>query len=87
MCKNEEKQLHNFFLRIQILKFCAKSEICAPSHDCETVTFRNSGLMCHISCVMFHMSGVTVHMSNVFFFYKMVELVGGGSVINEVCPV
>ena len=54
---------------------------------------------CHVSPVMCHMSHVTCHLSHVkiFFFYiffnplnifdKVVELVGGGSVINGAYPV
>ena len=50
-----------------------------------------------MSCVTCHMSRVTCHMSRVtyiyiffyflfFFLYKLVELVGGGSVINGATP-
>ena len=47
---------------------------------------------CHMSHVMRHMSGVTFHMSGVLFFGErggdiVVELDGGGSVINEAYPV
>ena len=35
---------------------------------------------CKISCVICHVSGDTCH--NFFFTYKVVKLVGGGSVIN-----
>ena len=44
--------------------------------------------MCHMSRVTCHMSCVTCHVSHVacifclFCFYKLVELLGGGSVIN-----
>ena len=44
-----------------------------------------SRLMCHISFVSCHMSGVTWHLSAVkffFFFYNVLELIGGASVIN-----
>ena len=43
----------------------------------------------HLSCVMCHASGVMYHLSRVmchnlifFIFYKLMELVDGGSVIN-----
>ena len=45
-----------------------------------------------VSCVLFHMSGVTCHLSHVtwhiflLLFYKLVELVGRGSVINGATP-
>ena len=40
--------------------------------------------MCHVSHFMCHMSCFTCHMSHVtFFFYKVVELVVGGSFINR----
>ena len=35
--------------------------------------------MCHVSRVTYHVSNVTCHI----FFYKVVELVGGRSVINS----
>ena len=53
----------------------------------------------YVSCFLFHMSGITYHLSRVtchlsrvtchnffFFFYKLLELVGGGFVINGVTP-
>ena len=42
-----------------------------------------------MSCVIYHMSRVTCYMSHVhfFFFYKVVKLIGGGSVINEAYPI
>ena len=46
--------------------------------------------MCQVSHVRYHMSGVTCQVSHVtyfYFFYKVVELVGGGSVINGAYPV
>ena len=62
-----------------------------------------SHVMCHVSCVNCHMSHVTCHVSHVkcqqtkkfdikFFLCKkkldnVMELVGGGSVINEADPV
>ena len=61
-----------------------------------------SRVMCHVSCVMCHVSRVTCHMSKkklyfnflIFFLLlflkkldKVVELVGGGSVINGAYPV
>ena len=44
--------------------------------------------MCHVSHITCHMSHVVCHMSHVVFlyiyiFYKVVRLVGGGSVINR----
>ena len=41
---------------------------------------------CHLSCVTCHTSYVTCCMSH-FFFYKVVKLVVGGSVINKSDPV
>ena len=49
-----------------------------------------SHIMCHVSGVSYQVSSVRCHMSGVtcqvklfmFFFYKEVELVGGGFVIN-----
>ena len=48
-----------------------------------------SRVTCHVSRVMCHVSRVTCHMSHVFFFVffdKLVELIGGGSVINGATP-
>ena len=51
-----------------------------------------SRVMCHVSHVAFHVSRVTCHLSHVtynffiFIFFKVGELVGGGSVINEPYP-
>ena len=50
--------------------------------------------MCNMSCVTYHLSHITSHMSRVtchishFFFFsvKVLEPVGGGSVINEANP-
>ena len=39
-----------------------------------------SGVRCQVSGVRWPVSGVTI------FFYKLVELVGGGSVINGAYP-
>ena len=39
--------------------------------------------MSHVTC---HMASVTCHMPCVFFFYRLVELVHGGSVINGATP-
>ena len=55
---------------------------CPPPPPCVTcpgsiVTFRISGVTCQVSHVRCHMH----------FFYKVVELVGGGSVINGAYPV
>ena len=46
-----------------------------------------SGVICQVSRVRCHISGVTSQVSLFLFFYKMVELFGGGSVINEADPV
>ena len=40
----------------------------------------------HVSPVTCHVSHVICHMSHIFFFYKLVKLVGGGSVINGANP-
>ena len=45
--------------------------------------------MCHISCVTCEVSGVRCRVSPFIFFFwggGVVELVGGGSVINGVTP-
>ena len=47
------------------------------------------GVMCHVSHVRCHVSGVRCQVSNIIiisFVYKVVELVGGGSVINGAYP-
>ena len=47
-------------------------------------------VMCHMSCVTCHVSHVTCHMSHVkchVSHVNLVELVGGGSVINGAYPV
>ena len=48
-----------------------------------------SGVRCHVSGVRYQVSGVRCQMSGDFFFYfyKVVGLVGGGSVINGAYPV
>ena len=51
-----------------------------------------SRVTCHLSRVKCHVSHVTCHMLHVtchifFFFYKVVKLIGGGSVINGAYPV
>ena len=53
-----------------------------------------SGVMCHISCVRCQVSGIKCQVPGfmcqiffLFFFYKLVGLVGGGSVINGAYPV
>ena len=63
---------------------------CRVSH----VICRMSHVTCHMSCVMCHMSHVTCYMSHVtvyiyiyISFYKVVELIGEGSVINGRYPV
>ena len=44
--------------------------------------------MCHVSGVTCQMSHVTCHMSNIdIFFYKVLKLVFGGSLINGAYPV
>ena len=43
-----------------------------------------SRVTCHVSHVMCHLSHV---MCQIFFFYKVVKLIGGGSVINGAYPV
>ena len=41
-----------------------------------------SHVKCHMSDIRCQVSGVRLHKSD-FFFEQVVELVGGGSVINE----
>ena len=48
--------------------------------------------MCHMSCVMCHVSCISCQVSIIkfffgFFSYKVVELIGGRSVINGAYPV
>ena len=42
--------------------------------------------VCHMSGVTCQVSGVTCHFFFLFFFDKLVDLVGGGSVINGAYP-
>ena len=54
-----------------------------------TFTPKPYELACEVSHVMFHLSHVNCHILNLDFFnffYKMVKLVGGGSVINRGLP-
>ena len=60
---------------------------CSPPTMCHM-----SRVICHVSCVRCQVSGVTCQVSDFFnfkflFFYKVVGLVGGGSVINGAYPV
>ena len=66
-------------------------------HPPKRVKCHMSRVMCHVSCVTCHMSRVTCHVSHVtchmshlfiFFFFpdKVVELIGGRSVINGATP-
>ena len=46
-----------------------------------------SHVTCPVSCVTCQVSGVTCHVELfIYLFYKVVELVGGGSVINGSTP-
>ena len=59
--------------------------------------YHMSHVMCHASCVMYHMPHVMGHVSHVtchiiykylyFMLDKLVELFGGGSVINKAYPI
>ena len=49
--------------------------------------YHMSLVMCHKSHVMCHMAGVRCQVTGVFIFYKVVRLVGGGSVMNGAYPV
>ena len=51
------------------------------------VTFQVPHVMCHVSHVSYHMSNVTCKYCLLVFFYKVAELVSGGSVINGAYPV
>ena len=56
-----------------------------PKH----VTCHMSHVTCHVSHVTCHVSHVTCHMSLFYFLFfsdKVVELIGGGSVINGATP-
>ena len=46
-----------------------------------------SRVRCHLSGILCQVFCVRCHMSYIYFFYKVVELVGGGSVINGAYPV
>ena len=46
-----------------------------------------SGVTGHMTNVTYHMTGVRCHMSCYIFVDKVVELVGGRSVINGAYPV
>ena len=56
-------------------------------------TCHMSHVACHVSCVTCHISRVPCHVSHVtchfffLFFYKVLKLIGGGSVINGAYPV
>ena len=56
------------------------------------VTCHMSHITCPVSRVMCHMIRVTCHMSCVtcnlvlFIFYKVLKLIGGGSVVNGAYP-
>ena len=61
-------------------------QTCHVSH----VMCQMSHVKCHVSHVTCHMSHVTCQMSIIlfiYFFYKVVKLFGGGSVINGAYPV
>ena len=57
---------------------------CSPPQMCHV-----SRVMCHVSCVTCHVLRVTCHVSIflIFFLDKVVNLIGGGSVINGAYPV
>ena len=46
-----------------------------------------SKVMCHMTHDTYHVSFVTGHIIYFISFYKVVDLVGGGSIINEANPV
>ena len=54
-------------------------------HPTSSVKRHMSCVMCYLSLVPCHLSHETCHMS--FLFDKVMELVGGGSVINGAYPV
>ena len=55
---------------------------------CLHYTDREKNVMCHMSCVTCHVSGLTCHLIKKYKKVdKVVELVGGGSVINRAYPV
>ena len=77
--------------RVQNLKFCADSrKFCAVMRPRDRAFKKLCwvSVMCHVSHVMQHVSCVICHMSCVKKKYcdKVVELVGGGSVINGAYP-
>ena len=61
-------------VRARELKFLESVPPPPPTHKCHM-----SRVTCHVTYVTCHMSCVSCHM---YFFYKVVELAGGGSVIN-----
>ena len=68
-------------VRARKLKFFKRMFI---SHKVSCVTCHMSRVMCHMSTVTCHRSSV---MSHLLPFKKMVEVVGGGFVINGAYPV
>ena len=58
------------------------------THHVSHVTCRMSCVTCDVSRVTCHVSGVGCHVSPFFFsFYKVVERIGGGSVISRAYPI
>ena len=51
-------------------------------HMSHVITHMSCVICCHISHVMCHISHITCHLFLYFFFYKVVNLVGGGFIIN-----
>ena len=67
--------------------------MCIPnlmSYVAEDLRKCSSPTMCCMSCVTCHVSCFMCHMSHVYFnvyiFYKVMELGGGGSIINRAYP-
>ena len=50
------------------------------------VTCHMLPVTCHLSCVTCHLSNVKIYIHFLYLFNKVVELVGGGSVINGAYP-
>ena len=59
-----------------IVRQCSPRSVCQVSH-----------IMCHVSHVICHVSSVTCHTFEFDFYYNLLQLVGGGSVLNGAYPV
>ena len=66
--------MHEFLVcACKFQDFVQSQEIFAQVHNCETVTFRNTGVICHASHVTCHMS-LNIYM---YIFFLLLFLQGG----------